>query len=151
MTGQNTHTNAMRGGAHRGDGAHRGPRFGRLALLAVAFCAARVWAGEAMTFPLMASGFEVAVVGDAQGRLVQRWRGRPQRLAPGRWVAVDFDTKTSVWFDDAGRVSARGPYVELGSRALPRHPDAPDRSPLFSAWSQHGTGLLRADGSVFVG
>ncbi len=119
-------------------------------LLAGMLGAAPAWASETVTFPLQASGFDTAVVADARGRLVQSGPGRPQRLAPGRWVAVDFQSKTSVWFDDVGRVSSRGPYVELRSSALARHPDDPVRGSLFSAWSQEGTGLLRADGSMFL-
>mgnify|MGYP003575544281 CR=1 FL=1 len=119
-------------------------------LLAAMLCMASARAGEPATFSLQASGFDTGVVADDQGRLVQAWPGRPQRLAPGRWVSVDFDAKRSVWFDDAGRVSRRGPYVEIRDGEFARHPDDPDRSPLFSTWSHEGTALLRADGSAFI-
>lgn len=102
-------------------------------LLALALGLSPAWAGEPATFVLQASGFDAGVVADDQGRLIQAWPGRPNRLAPGRWVVVDVETRSSVWFDDAGRVSRRGPYVEIGSPAFARHPDDPDRSPLFSA------------------
>lgn len=127
------------------------PRIARAALLAVVLGIAPAWADEPQTFVLQASGFDSAVVANDQGRLIQAWPGRPQQIAPGRWVAVDFDTSSSVWFDDTGKVSLRGPYVELRSEAaFERHPDDPDSTPLFSSWSTAGTALLRADGSTFV-
>lgn len=111
---------------------------------------ASAWAAEPSAFLLQADGFNTAVVGDAQGRFVQSWPGQPHRVSPGRWVTVDRDAKRSVWFDDAGHVSARGPYVEVRSPAFARHPGDPDQSPLFSTWSEAGIGLLHADGRVFL-
>ncbi|WP_421567055.1 hypothetical protein [Stenotrophomonas sp. PD6] len=127
------------------------PPIARAALLALALGIAPAWAEEPQAFILQASGFDSAVVANDQGRLIQAWPGRPQQIAPDRWLAVDYDTSSSVWFDDKGRVSLRGPYVELRSDApFERHPADPDPTPLFSTWSKAGTGLLRADGSTFV-
>jgi hypothetical protein len=123
----------------------------KAALLALALGIAPARADEPQTFVLQASGFDSAVVANDQGRLIQAWPGRPQQIAPNRWLAVDFETSRSVWFDDTGRVSLRGPYVELRSDApFERHPEDPDPTPLFSTWSEAGTGLMRADGSSFV-
>lgn len=107
-------------------------------------------AAEPTTFVLRASGFDAGVVADDQGRLIQEWPGQPQQLTPDRWVAVDFDGSRSVWFDNAGRVSLRGPYVEIRDGVFERHPDDPDKTPVFNVWSKAGTGLLRADGTTFV-
>lgn len=120
------------------------------AFLSLALAMSPARAAEPQAFVLQASGFDAGLVANDQGRLVQEWPGRPQQLAAGRWVAVDFDTSRSVWFDDAGRVSLRGPYVEIRDGAFARHPDDPDQTPLFSAWSEAGTALLRADGSTFT-
>ncbi|PAK91262.1 hypothetical protein B8X02_13655 [Stenotrophomonas rhizophila] len=121
------------------------------AFLALALGIAPAWAGAPQTFVLQASGFESGLVASDQGRLIQEWPGRPQQIAPDRWLAVDFERSSSVWFDDAGRVSLKGPYVELRSdAAFERHPNDPDPTPLFSTWSRAGTALLRADGSTFV-
>ncbi|WP_426803911.1 hypothetical protein [Stenotrophomonas sp. SrG] len=121
------------------------------ALLALALGIAPAWAEEPQTFVLQASGFDSGLVANDQGRLVQEWPGRPQQIAPDRWLAVDFERSSSVWFDDAGRVSLKGPYVELRSdAAFERHPNDPDPTPLFSTWSRAGTALSRADGSTFV-
>jgi hypothetical protein len=140
----------------RFDATRAGPaisarRMAQPALLALALGIAPAWAEAPQTFVLQASGFDSAVVANDQGRLIQAWPGRPQQIAPNRWLAVDFKTSRSVWFDDTGRVSLRGPYVELRSDApFERHPVDPDPTPLFSTWSEAGTGLLRADGSSFV-
>lgn len=121
------------------------------AFLALALGIAPAWAEAPQTFVLQASGFESGLVANDQGRLIQDWPGRPQQIAPVRWLVVDFERSSSVWFDDAGRVSLKGPYVELRSdAAFDRHPDDPDKAPLFSTWSRAGTALLRADGSTFV-
>jgi hypothetical protein len=121
------------------------------ALLALALGIAPAWAEAPQTFVLQASGFESGLVANDQGRLIQEWPGRPQQIAPDRWLVVDFERSSSVWFDDAGRVALKGPYVELRSdAAFDRHPDDPDPTPLFSTWSRAGTALLRADGSTFV-
>lgn len=121
------------------------------ALLALVLGIAPAWAEAPQTFVLQASGFESGLVANDQGRLIQEWPGRPQQVAPNRWLVVDFERSSSVWFDDTGRVSLKGPYVELRSdAAFERHPDDPDKAPLFSTWSRAGTGLLRADGSTFV-
>lgn len=120
------------------------------ALLGCALPPGLAWPAEPETFLLQASGFENAIVANERGQLIQDWPGRPQLLAPGRWVAVDFETRRSVWFDDAGQVSRRGPYVEIRQGAFERHADDPDRRPLFSTWSKAGTALLFADGSPFV-
>lgn len=121
------------------------------AFLALALGIAPAWAEAPQTFVLQASGFESGLVANDQGRLIQEWPGRPQQVAPNRWLVVDFERSSSVWFDDTGRVSLKGPYVELRSdAAFERHPDDPDKAPLFSTWSRAGTGLLRADGSTFV-
>lgn len=120
-------------------------------LLALALGIAPAWAEAPQTFVLQASGFDSALVANEQGRLIQEWPGRPQQIAPNRWLVVDFERSSSVWFDDAGRVSLKGPYVELRSdAAFERHPEDPDRALLFSTWSRAGTGLLRADGSTFI-
>ncbi|WP_447785381.1 hypothetical protein [Stenotrophomonas bentonitica] len=120
-------------------------------LLALVLGIAPAWAEAPQTFVLQASGFESGLVANDQGRLIQEWPGRPQQIAPDRWLVVDFARSSSVWFDDAGRVSLKGPYVELRSdAAFDRHPDDPDPTPLFSTWSRAGTALLRADGSTFV-
>jgi hypothetical protein len=120
------------------------------ALLALTLGMSPAMAAEPVTFVLQASGFDAGVVANADGRLIQAWPGRPQQLTPHRWVAVDVDTHRSVWFDDAGHVSMRGPYVEIHDGAFARHPEDPDQTALFSAWSEAGTGLLRADGSTFI-
>ncbi len=121
------------------------------AFLALALGIAPAWAEAPQTFVLQASGFESGLVANDQGHLIQDWPGRPQQIAPDRWLVVDFERSSSVWFDDAGRVSLKGPYVELRSdAAFDRHPDYPDPTPLFSTWSRAGTALLRADGSTFV-
>lgn len=121
------------------------------AFLALALGIAPAWAEAPQTFVLQVSGFESGLVANDQGRLIQEWPGRPQQVAPNRWLVVDFERSSSVWFDDAGRVSLKGPYVELRSdAAFDRHPDDPDPTPLFSTWSRAGTALLRADGSTFV-
>ncbi|MDF2816393.1 MAG: hypothetical protein K0S73_333 [Stenotrophomonas rhizophila] len=121
------------------------------AFLALALGIAPAWAEEPQTFVLQASGFDSGLVANDQGRLIQEWPGRPQQVAPNRWLVVDFERSSSVWFDDAGRVSLKSPYVELRSdAAFNRHPDDPDPTPLFSTWSRAGTALLRADGSTFV-
>lgn len=126
-------------------------RIAQPAFLALALGIAPAWAGAPQTFVLQASGFESGLVANDQGRLIQEWPGRPQQIAPDRWLVVDFERSSSVWFDDAGRVSLKGPYVELRSdAAFDRHPDDPDPTPLFSTWSRAGTALLRADGSTFV-
>jgi hypothetical protein len=137
--------------ATRAGAARCARRMAQPAVLALALCIAPAWAEAPQTFVLQASGFETALVANDQGRLIQEWPGRPQQIAPNRWLAVDFETSRSVWFDDTGRVSLRGPYVELRSDApFERHPEDPDPTPLFSAWSKAGTGLMRADGSSFV-
>lgn len=126
-------------------------RIAQSGLLALALGIAPAWAEEPQTFVLQASGFDSAVVANDQGRLIQEWPGRPQQVAPNRWLVVDFERSGSVWFDDAGRVSLKGPYVELRSDApFERHPDDPDKAPLFSTWSRAGTALLRADGSTLL-
>lgn len=126
-------------------------RMAQPALLALALGIAPAWAEAPQTFVLQASGFDSGLVANDQGRLIQEWPGRPQQVAPNRWLVVDFERSSSVWFDDAGRVSLKGPYVELRSdAAFERHPDDPDEAPLFSTWSRVGTGLLRADGSTFI-
>ncbi|WP_312315833.1 hypothetical protein [Stenotrophomonas sp.] len=119
-------------------------------LLAIALQPLAAEAAEPVAFVLQADGFDTALVADSHGRLIQDWPGRPQRLAPGRWLAVDFESKRSVWFNDAGEVSRKGPYVEIRSGPFQRHVDDPDQSPLFSAWSHDGTALLRADGTAFI-
>lgn len=135
-------------------GISPGRRIQRIAqsgLLALALGIAPAWAEEPQTFVLQASGFDSGLVANGQGRLIQEWPGRPQQVAPHRWLVVDFERSGSVWFDDAGRVSLKGPYVELRSDApFERHPDDPDEAPLFSTWSRAGTALLRADGSTFL-
>jgi len=126
-------------------------RIAQPALLALAFGITPAWAEAPQTFVLQASGFESGLVASDQGRLIQAWPGRPQQIAPDRWLVVDFERSSSVWFDDAGRVSLKGPYVELRSdTAFERHRDDPDPTSLFSTWSRAGTALLRADGSTFV-
>lgn len=129
-------------------------RFQRItqpALLALALGVTQAWAEAPQTFVLQASGFESGLVANDQGRLIQAWPGRPQQIAPDRWLVVDFERSSSVWFDDAGRVSLKGPYVELRSdTAFERHRDDPDPTSLFTTWSRAGTALLRADGSTFV-
>lgn len=133
----------------RGIGSTR--RIQRMALLALALGIAPAWAEGPQTFVLQASGFDSGLVANDQGRLIQEWPGRPQQVAPNRWLVVDFERSSSVWFDDAGRVSLKGPYVELRSdAAFERHRDDPDEAPLFSTWSRAGTALLRADGSTFI-
>lgn len=123
---------------------------GARALLGLALTPFMAVAAEPATFVLQASGFEDGIVANDRGRLVQDWPGKPQLLAPGRWVAVDFESQRSVWFDDAGQVSLRGPYVEIRQGALTRHPDDPDQRAVFSVWSRVGTGLMYADGSTFL-
>ncbi len=126
-------------------------RIAQPALLALALGITPAWAEAPQAFVLQASGFESGLVANDQGRLIQAWPGRPQQIAPDRWLVVDFERSSSVWFDDAGRVSLKGPYVELRSdAAFERHPDDPDPAPVFSTWSRAGTALLRADGSTFV-
>lgn len=105
---------------------------------------------QAATFATSVSGFEHPVAADSQGRILQPRAARLRRLAPDRWLAVDFEAQTSRWFDDAGKLLHEGPYVEIRSGEFRRHPADPDRSALFSAWSKLGTALLRADGSVFL-
>lgn len=107
-------------------------------------------ASQPVTFVLQASGFESGIVADDRGRLVQNAPGRVEQLAPDRWVAVDHDNSQSVWFDADGRVSLKGPYIEIRSPAFVRNVDDPDQSPLFVAWSRAGVGLLHADGSTFI-
>lgn len=135
-------------------GISPGRRIQRIAqsgLLTLALGIAPAGAEEPQTFVLQASGFDSGLVANDQGRLIQEWPGRPQQVAPNRWLVVDFERSGSVWFDDAGRVSLKGPYVELRSDApFERHPDDQEKAPLFSTWSRAGTALLRADGSTFL-
>jgi len=126
-------------------------RMAQPALLALALGIAPARAEAPQTFDLQASGFDSGLVANDQGHLIQEWPGRPQQVAPNRWLVVDFERSSSVWFDDTGRVSLKSPYVELRSdAAFERHPDDPDLTSLFSTWSRAGTGLLRADGSTFI-
>lgn len=135
----------------RNMGVSRHPNgFGLLAFLTLALTGPVAHASQPATFVLQASGFESGVVANDRGRLVQEAPGRPQQLAPGRWVAVDHDGSQGVWFDADGRVSLKGPYVEVRSPPFERNVDDPDQSPLFVVWSQAGVGLLRADGSTFI-
>ncbi|WNH52155.1 hypothetical protein [Stenotrophomonas oahuensis] len=78
-------------------------------------------AAEPATFVLQASGFEDGIVANEQGRLVQDWPGKPQLLVPGRWVAVDFESQRSVWFDDAAGIgrALRIRNATVGARARP--------------------------------
>jgi len=130
--------------------ARRRGGVGAFALLVAACGAPSAWAVEPTAFIVQASGFDAALVADSSGRVIHPGPGTPQRLAAGHWLAVDFQSRSSVWFDDAGRVRSRGPYVEIRMPGFSRHHDDPDATPLFSAWSQAGTALLRADGSRFI-
>lgn len=123
---------------------------GTRAMLGLVLTPLMAVAAEPAAFVLQASGFEDGIVANEHGRLVQDWPGKPQLLVPGRWVAVDFESKRSVWFDDAGQVSLRGPYVEIRQGAFERHADDPDPRPIFSVWSKAGTALLHADGGTFL-
>ncbi|MFG3450247.1 hypothetical protein ACGFZ3_16890 [Stenotrophomonas sp. NPDC047960] len=80
-------------------GISLGRRIQRIAqsgLLALALGIAPAWAEEPQTFVLQASGFDSGLVANGQGRLIQEWPGRPQQVAPHRWLVVDFERSGSV-------------------------------------------------------
>jgi len=143
------HAGRLNDGAGRGAPNGRGtPERGRWARLGAVALAGGVLLNPcgalAGTFVTDVSGFDQKLVVDGRGRVLQR--GAPaSRLAADRWLVVDFAAQRSLWFDDSGRVLERGPYVEIRS-AFARHPQDPDPTPLFIAWSHQGMALLRADG-----
>lgn len=119
------------------------------ALCAGAFLLLRLDAAPAATFVTDASGFNTQLIADSQGHLLHQ--GSPaRRVAADRWLTVDFDAQTSLWFDDGGRVLNEGPYVEIRSDNFERHPQDPARDLLLIAWSKQGMALLNADGSPFI-
>jgi hypothetical protein len=68
---------------------------------------------EAAFFEFHAGGFPASGVADDRGRVLHLEAGQLRRLAPDRWVAIDFEGKSSIWFDNSGRVLARLGYVEI--------------------------------------
>ncbi|MES2821107.1 MAG: hypothetical protein V4812_19195 [Pseudomonadota bacterium] len=99
-------------------------------------------------FEFHASGFNATGVADSQGRVLHLEAAQPRRLAPDRWVAIDLEDDSSVWFDDSGRVLARLSYAEIDSQPFQRNPDDPDQSPLWKIWSNDRVSLVTADGSL---
>ena len=120
------------------------------ALCFAGFLIMRLGAAQAAVFATHISGFEHRVVANSEGRVLHQGAGPVHRLGEDRWLAIDRQARTSVWFDDSGRELRRGPYVEIRSGGFARHPDDPDRGTLFNTWSQQGMALLRADGSPFI-
>ena len=119
------------------------------ALCVAALFLLRSGTAPAATFATDASGFNKQLIADSQGRVLHL--GSPvRRLAADRWMAVDFDAQSSLWFDDSGRVLHEGPYVEIRSDEFARHPQDPEQGPLFTTWSKRGMALLNADGSPFI-
>lgn len=103
---------------------------------------------EVAFFAFFASGFPAAGVADSQGRVLHLDASRPRRLAPERWVAIDFEGQSSVWFDGSGRSLARLGYAEIESEPFQRNPDDPDQRPLWKIWSDNRVSLVDADGRL---
>jgi hypothetical protein len=103
---------------------------------------------EAAFFEFHAGGFPASGVADDRGRVLHLEAGQLRRLAPDRWVAIDFEGKSSIWFDNSGRVLARLGYVEIESEPFQRNPDDPDQSPLWKIWSNDRVSLIAADGEL---
>lgn len=103
---------------------------------------------EPELFEFLPSGFHQYGVADTQGRVLRLDNSRPERLAANRWMAVDYEAKTSVWFDDNGRILAQAGYTEVKDPPLERNPADPAKEPLWPIWSEQGMTLMAADGSL---